>query len=278
MTRVILAVAVVALTAGEGRAQARARAAREAAEWLIGRFGSKAGRSVPELAGRIERVALAHGDDAVRAIRKGGPAAVGLVEAAGADGAKALRVLGVHGELGASRVLSRPAAMKQFLRHGEEAATALVRHPGVAEPLIERGGAQAVKALGAVTPRNGRRVAMLLDGELDQAGRHPEVLGVIGKHGDGAVDFLWRHNGTLAGGAAFTAFLADPEPYLSGARDLAAAAGDGVVKPVVGGVTTLLTYALVLAGALLAGVVWLLHRHGPPSADAVRLGLTLFRK
>ena len=57
---------------------------------------------------------------------------------------------------------------------------------------------------------------MLLDGELAQAGRHPEVLGVIAKHGDGAADFLWRNKGTLAGGAALTAFLADPEPFLDG--------------------------------------------------------------
>ncbi|QJW93239.1 hypothetical protein [Frigoriglobus tundricola] len=130
--------------------QARARAAREAAEMLFEQFGAKAGRSVPELTARIEGIAARYGDDAIIAMRKGGPSALGLVEAAGADGARAVRVLAVHGEQGASRVLSRPTAMKQFLQYGDDAAWVLVRHPGVAEPLVERGGAQAVKALGAV--------------------------------------------------------------------------------------------------------------------------------
>ena len=120
---------------------------------------------------------------------------------------------------------------------------------------------------------------MLLEGELAQAGRHPEVLGVIGKHGgDKVVEFLWSHKTAIAGGAALTAFLADPEPFLTGARDLAAVAGDGVVKPVVGGVTTLLTYALGFVALLVAGGMWLMHKHGPPSADAVRLGVSIFRK
>ena len=117
---------------------------------LFERFGAKAGRSVPELTARIEGMAARYGDEAILAMRKGGPAAFGLVEAAGADGAKAIRVLAIHGEQGATRVLSRPVAMKQFLQYGDEAANVLVRHPGVAEPLVERGGAQAVKALGAV--------------------------------------------------------------------------------------------------------------------------------
>lgn len=224
--------AVVAC-AGTAQAQTRVKAAREAAEWLFGRFGSKAGRSVPELAGRIEAVAARHGDDAILAIRKGGPSACGLIEAAGPDGAKAVRVLATHGELGASRVLSRPAAMQQFLQHGDDAATALVRHPGVAEPLVARAGAPAVKALAAVDPRNGRRLNMLLDGELAAAGRHPEVLGVVAKHGDRAVNFLWENKGALAAGAALTAFLANPEPFLDGTSKLAGTLSHGVVTPVV---------------------------------------------
>ncbi|MBX9584043.1 MAG: hypothetical protein K2X87_27395, partial [Gemmataceae bacterium] len=90
---ILLAVVVAAAGAGEARAQGRVKAAREAAEWLVGRFGAKAGRSVPELAGRIESLAARYGDDAIAAVRKGGPSACGLVEPAGPDGAKAVRVL-----------------------------------------------------------------------------------------------------------------------------------------------------------------------------------------
>lgn len=266
------------LFASESRAQGRIRAATEAAEWLIGRFGAKAGRTAPELAGRIEKVAVRYGDDAILAIKKGGPSGCSLVEAAGSDGAKALRVLSTHGELGASRVLSKPSAMKQYLQYGDEAAAALVRHPGVAEPLVAKAGAPAVKALGAVDPRNGRRLAMLMDGELAAAGRHPEVLGVVSTHGDKAVNFLWQNKGTLAGGAALATFLANPEPFLNGTRDIASAAGESVVKPVVGGLFTLLNIFVIVAGVLLAGVAFVVHKHGLPDAGHVKMVMALFKK
>ena len=278
MRTMLLAVGACLLWAPAAHGQTRARAAREAAEVLFEQFGAKAGRSVPELTARIEGMAARYGDEAILAMRKGGPAAFGLVEAAGPDAARAIRVLAVHGEPGASRVLSRPTAMKQFLQYGDDAASVLVRHPGVAEPLVERGGAQAVKALGAIDPRNGRRLTMLLDGELAQAGRHPEVLGVVAKHGDRAVNFLWQNKGALAGGAALAAFLADPEPFLNGTRDLAAVAGDSVVKPVVGGVFTLLNVALVGAGVLLLAVIGLAYKYGPPKVESVKALLSLFKK
>jgi hypothetical protein len=258
--------------------QVRTKAARETAEMLFEQFGAKAGRSVPELTTRIEGLAVRYGDEAILAVRKGGPSALGLVEAAGPDGARAIRVLAVHGEQGASRVLSRPTAMKQFLQYGDEAATVLVRHPGVAEPLVERGGVQAVKALGAVDPRNGRRLAMLMEGELASAGRHPELLGVVAKHGDRAVNFLWQNKATLAGGATLAAFLADPEPFLTGTRDIAVVAGDAVVKPVVGGVFTLLNVALIAAGVLLLALIGLAYKHGPPKAESVHAFFSLFKK
>lgn len=98
---------------------------------------------------------------------------------------------------------------------------------------MARAGAPAARALAVVDPRNGRRLAMLLDGELAAAGRHPEVLGVVAKHGDRAVNFLWENKGTIAAGAALTAFLADPEPFLNGTSRLAGRVSDGVIAPVV---------------------------------------------
>lgn len=269
------AVLAIALPAS---AQGRFRVARELAELLIERFGAKAGRNVSELTARIETLAARHGEDALVAIRNGGPSATALIEAAGADGAKAVRVLAVHGEQGATRVLSRPTAMRQFLEHGEEAATVLVRHPGVAEPLVERGGATAVKALGAIEARSGRRLAMLMEGELSNAAHHPGVLNVVAKYGDRAVTFMWQHKGVLATGAALVVFLADPEPFLNGTRDIAAALGEGVVKPVVGGVFTLLNTALIVLGVLVLAVIGLMFRHGPPKGEHVLAALSLFKK
>jgi hypothetical protein len=214
------------------RADWKSRAATEAAESLVERFGAKAGRSVPVLAQRIETLATRYGDDAIVAIRRGGPEAVSLVESAGVDGGKALRVLATHGEEGASRVLGRPTAMKQFLRYGDDAATALVKHPGVAEPLVERGGAEAVGALGAINPRNGRRLAMVLEDELANSGQQKEVLEVVAKYGDPAMEFIWNHKGSLAVGATLTAFVVAPEKFLNTAEGVTRTVADSVVKPI----------------------------------------------
>jgi hypothetical protein len=275
---IAVAVSVWAMIATQARADVRSRAATEAAEYLIARFGSKAGRSVSVLAKRIESLAARYGDEAIMAVRKGGPEAVGLVEAAGANGAKALRVLAVHGEEGAARVLARPAAMKQFLHFGDEAAMVLVKHPGVAESLVERGGAQAVKALGAVNPRNGRRLAMLLEEDIAKTGRHAELLGVVSKHGDGAADFIWRNKEVLAGGAALTAFLANPEPFLNGTRDIAEVATDGVVKPVVSGVVTIVCVLLGVICVLACGGAALAYKYGLPKPEYVKQAFGLLKR
>ena len=46
------------------------------------------------------------------------------------------------------------------------------------------------------------------------------------------MDFLWRHKGALAVGAVLTVFLADPEPFLDGTRDLAEVAVATALPPV----------------------------------------------
>jgi hypothetical protein len=154
--------------------------------------------------------------------------------------------------------------MQQFLRYGDEAASVLLKHPGIAEGVVEKGGTSAVKALGVVTPQNGRRIAMLLDGELAaHSAKHPELLDEIAKYGDQAAVFVWEHKGALAVGTVLTAFLTNPEPFITGAKDLAAIGGNAVAKPIAEGVakgtnwTAVILFVLGL-GALLA--VGLLRR------------------
>jgi hypothetical protein len=245
------------------QADLRTRAATELAEGLVARFGSKAGGSVSALTQKIESLAARHGEEALVAVRKVGPTAFGLIEAAGADSAKAVRVMALYGEKGAARVLSQPAAMRQYLRLGDEAAAALVKHPGIAETLLEKGGMPAVKALEKVTPQNGRRLAMLLEGELAMAGKHPELLEVIAKFGDRAATFVWENKGSLAVGTALTAFVLNPEPFLNGTREIAKAVGESAVRPIaeipgaaVKGIVSSVNWTVVILVALAVIVVF----------------------
>jgi len=137
----------------------------------------------------------------------------------------------IHGEQGAVFVVSKPRAMQLVLRHGEEAATALVKSRGVALPAVESLGRPAIRAFGAIgSPQNARRLAMMAadGGELARIGRTPELLAVIEKYGDQAMQFIWNHKGALAVSATLAAFLAEPEPCINGARELA----QTVIKPI----------------------------------------------
>jgi hypothetical protein len=255
-------------------AQGRAQAARSAADFLIERFGPQAARQgVAALAQRIESMAVRFGDDVFVAIKKCGPRFFEIVEAAGAANAtRAVRLMAEFGEAGVVWVLSRPTALKLVAQHGEEVAAVLVRHSGgICEKVIEQGGGPAVKALQAVGPQSGRRLAMMAaDGELAQIARTPEVLGVIAQYGDRAMEFIYKNRFLLASSAVLGAFCSNPEPFLSGVRDITKIAADSAVKPladVPGQVATeaarqinwnvIVIVILVLAAGLAAGVFFL---------------------
>jgi hypothetical protein len=257
----LVALVWVVLT-GTVQADVKSRAAAELAESMIAKFGAKAGTAAT-LAARIETLIARHGEDAVLALRKVGPEAFGLIEGAGANSARAAKLLAQHGEAGASLILRRPAAMQQVARFGEEAASVLIQHPGVAESVVENGGASAVQALGKVTQQGARRMAMVLEGELKAK---PELLEVVAKYGQRACDFIWANKGSLAVGTVLATFLANPEPYLNGTVKLATVAteksADAVAKPIAEGVGRRVNWTLIFLLALAYPAVFILWRFG----------------
>jgi hypothetical protein len=283
----LILTALVLLGSGAGvLADARSKAATEAAEYVLQKFGRKAvSGGVTALSRQIELSAAKHGPAVLGAVRRIGPRALPLCERAGAHGSKAARILSSHGEAGAVWVVSRPGAMKIVATHGEGAAVALVKHAGLAEPVIGKFGAPAIRALEKVGPQGGRRLAMLAaDGHLAKIGRTPELLEVIAKYGERAASFIWANKGALMTAAALSAFLADPEKFLDGAAKITGAVGDAVVKPalesvvkpVVGGVFRLLYVLLALAGVVLVALGAIAYRFGPP--NAALLNALLHRK
>jgi hypothetical protein len=60
---------------------------------------------------------------------------------------------------------------------------------------------------------------------------NPEVLGVIAQYGDTACAFLWRHKVTLASAAVLAKFLADPAPFITGAKDITQVMAENTIKP-----------------------------------------------
>jgi hypothetical protein len=234
MKRLMITVAVLVMTAFPAHAGPIGTAARETAEYVLKKFGLKAAREGGEaLASRIASAAARHGDDVLTAVRKVGPRALSLADDAGENAPRVLRLLSRHGD-DAARVLARPQGLGLLTRYGDDVAEVLIRHKGIAEPLLEKLGEPAVKAMAAVGPQAGRRLAMLTQGGgLAAIGRTPELLGVVARRGDAAMEFIWRHKAVLAGTAALTAFLANPEPFLSGTSELVGTVAESTVKPTV---------------------------------------------
>ena len=195
-----------------GRAEARELGMRRAG-----------GRLFPGRPGRTG-LAARHGDDALAAGRRLGPEAIRLVESAGEQGPAAARLLARHGEP-AARLVADPRSLGLCAAHGDDrAATALIRHGGLAEPLVVglgRPAAKALAALGAATDSAALQSWPTRATWPASAACTPELLAVVARFGDRAMGFIWDHKGALAVSATLAAFLADPRPFLDGAKSLA---------------------------------------------------------
>ena len=208
----------------EARAD-RTKAVREAVEYVLAKFGTEVGEETAEtLAAKLTRLATEHGDEAIEAFRKVGPRALRVIEEAGEDAPKVAGLLSRRGPE-ALWIVTQPERMAVFTRFGDDAAEAMIRHKAIAEPLIAKYESAATQALKAVDGQNARRLAMLEDsGDLARIGRTRELLNVVGRYGDAGANFVWRNKGALAVGAALSAFLLDPEPFIDGTRELATVA------------------------------------------------------
>ncbi len=227
--RLLLAAMLAVTLAQAARADLFTKAGGELMEQLVKKFGREVAEEGAErLAGRIASAAARHGDDVLSAVRRIGPKALSLADDAGKNAPRAMRFLTKHGD-DAAHLLGNRQGMMLFTRFGDDAAEVMIKHQGIAAPMLEKLGGDAVQALGAVGTRNGRRLAMLAD---DGASRLPELMKVVAKNGDPAMEFIWKHKATLAGGAALTAFLANPEPFLAGTNDLTNTVAEHVVTPV----------------------------------------------
>lgn len=227
-------------------------AIREAAEHIMATFGKgAAGQSLDEVTEATARMVARHGDDAVPFLRRTGHVGYAALENAGTGAPAVIKLYARRGNE-AIWLVSKPNTLALFLKHGDSAADALIKHPGIADTLIGRYGDAAAGALNSVSRQGGQRLGMLAkSGVLDATSRSPELLGVIRRYGDEAMAFIWRNKGALAVATLLGSFLADPEAYISGAKQL-------IVDPVVAPIATSTNWTLVLlvtvAMVLLAGV------------------------
>ena len=207
--------------------------ARELVEFVTRRFSKEVAEEGSEvLTRKVESLLVKYGDEVAEAVRKVGPRSIQLLDDAAAEGAQqSARLLAKHGD-DAIWVVGNQSRRSIASKLGDDAAEAMIKHGEIAEPVLEMAGKSGASALRNVSTKSGRQMKMMLDeGALVKIGRTSELMGVVGKHGDNAMEFIWKNKGALLVGTALAAFLSDPEPFINGTKDLATVAANVAIEP-----------------------------------------------
>ncbi len=214
-------------------AQGKAALARELVEFVTRRFSKEVAEEGSDvLTRKVESLLVKYGDEVAEAVRRVGPRSIKLLDDAAAEGAQqSARLLAKHGD-DAVWVVGNQSRRLIASKFGDDAAEAMIKHGEIAEPVLELAGKSAASALRNISTKNGRQMKMMMDeGELVKIGRTSELMNVVAKYGDNAMEFVWKNKGALLVGTALAAFLANPEPFINGTKDLAAVATKVAIEP-----------------------------------------------
>jgi hypothetical protein len=246
--RLLFRLGVLALIFGTGasaQAGIAGTTAREVADAIIKKFGKgAAGETIEQVADATIRTAAKYGDECVPLLRSSGHAGFRALEEAGEKAPDVIRLFAKRGDE-AVWIISEPKKLAIFIKHGDTAANALLKHPGIADTLIESAGPEAAGALVNLSRQSAQRLSIAAaDGMLSRPQQGTQLLTVLAQYGDAAMDFVWRNKGPLAATAVMASFLADPKPYIDGVKELVV---DPIAAPLVKSVNWTLIAVLVLA-------------------------------
>jgi hypothetical protein len=188
---------------------------------IINKFGrGVAGATGQQVSEATERVVERYGAEALPLLKNAGHDGFRALSEAGEQAPKIIRLYASKGDE-ALWVISDTRRLALFLKHGDSAASALSKHPGIADSLIERFGDDAVAILQNGSRQSAQRFSMLAeDGLLTASARNSELLSVLRRYGDPAMDFIWKNKGALAVASVMTTFLLNPQAFISGATAL----------------------------------------------------------
>lgn len=231
---------------------------REVAEQLIREGAEETSEELVEATTKqLAKIAARMGDDAIVVIQRYGRSSYRLLNDLSDDaGRQLVKSIRVYGD-DAIRV-GQTSAGRAILRSGDDIAIrAVAKYSDVAIPVIRKYGDDCARVLTDLSPQQGRRMIQLANEEYFKPNQFDQLVGVVGEYGDRAMDFIWRNKKVLLAVGVFSAFVSNPEPYLSELTDIT----EVVVGPVVDGIAKGVNWNLWIGVLLvLVGVKFIFFR------------------
>jgi len=248
-------------------------AIREAAEYIVKKFGKGAGgQTVEEVTDATTRAITKYGDDALPILKKTGHAGFSALEQAGNKAPDIIKLYARKGDE-AIWIISQPKKLSIFLKHGDSAADALLKHPGIADSLITKYGDDAAGALNNLSRASAQKLNRIADeGILDATKQSPELLSVVRKYGDEAMDFIWKNKGALTVASVLGTFLHDPGRFIGGEERLPGGGirRIGIIDRILGPIADNANWTLIIIGILCVGFMPFIARKFKKSYSEIK--------
>lgn len=168
----------------------------------------------------IQHYSAKYGSDAAPFLRQTGDLGVKALEKTGVHAPSVIKLHKKYGDE-AHWLISSDARLAHIAKHGEAAGEAMIKHPGVAEKMLNAMGAESITALNKLSSTGAQRFAMAeKSGVFTATNQSKNLLSVIETYGDKAMKFIWENKLPLTYVAVLTSFLHEPETYFSGAKQL----------------------------------------------------------
>jgi hypothetical protein len=196
-------------------------AIRETAEFALKKSGLEISeKALESTSSRITKLVANYGDDTISVARRNGLEAIARIEKAGPRGKQVMDLFIRHGDH-AMFLTANQKRLNLVLHFGDDAASAIAKHGEIVEPLVSSFGQAGASAAKSLSGRQARRLAtMMTDGPFRDSSSAKKLLQIIGQYGDRAMEFIWKNKGALCVAGGLTAFIRNPEPFISGAVTL----------------------------------------------------------
>ncbi len=228
------------------------RAIREVAEQIMSKFGRGiAGNTVEEAAEALAKAVAKHGDEALPFLSRSGHVGFNALEQAGPKSAQLLKFFSRSGD-DAILIAKNPQKLDLFLTYGDEAAEAIIKHPGIAEDLITEYGEVSIKVLNKLSASGAQKFGILSkQGLFKKHPRSKELIEVVETYGERGMNVIWKNKGALLVSAVLVSFLADPDAYINGVKELGKGSIEMIGDKVLGPIVQQLNWTWILGGILL---------------------------